>query len=68
MKKIIIKDEFITLGQFLKIIDLVSSGGETKLFLSENIILINNEKDNRRGRKIYKNDIIEVLGEKYIIC
>lgn len=68
MKEITIKDEFINLGQFLKIIDLVSSGGETKIFLAENTILVNENIENRRGKKLYRGDIITVLGEKYIIC
>lgn len=68
MDNIKIEEEFIKLGQFLKFVDLVSSGGEIKSFLYENIILINGEEDNRKGRKIYKGDIVEVLGKKYQIC
>lgn len=68
MDNIKIEEEFIKLGQFLKFVDLVSSGGEVKSFLYENIILINGEEDNRKGRKIYKGDIVEVLGKKYQIC
>ena len=68
MDDIKIEEEFIKLGQFLKYVDLVSSGGEIKSFLYENIILINGEEDNRKGRKIYKGDIVEVLGKKYQIC
>ena len=68
MDYIKIEEEYIKLGQFLKFVDLVSSGGEVKSFLYENIILINNEEDNRKGRKIYKGDIVEVLGKKYQIC
>ena len=68
MKEITINDEFINLGQFLKIADLVSSGGETKIFLAENTILVNENIENRRGKKLYRGDIITVLGEKYIIC
>lgn len=68
MKKIYIKDEYVTLGQFLKIADIISTGGEAKIFLSSNIILINNENDKRRGRKLYKGDNLEILGVKYLIC
>ena len=68
MDNIKIEEEFIKLGQFLKFVDLVSSGGEVKSFLYENIILINGEEDNRKGRKIYKGDIVEILGKKYQIC
>ena len=63
-----IRDEYITLGQFLKIVDLISSGGEAKAFLLENSILINDELDNRRGRKLYKDDVLEFKGKKYKIC
>lgn len=68
MKKITIKDEYVTLGQFLKIADIISTGGEAKIFLSSNEILINNESDNRRGRKLYKGDTLEISGVKYLIC
>lgn len=68
IKEIKIKDEYVTLGQFLKLADLVSSGGEAKAFLAVNKILINKEEDNRRGRKLYRNDVIEIGTEVYRIC
>ena len=68
MKKISIKDEYVTLGQFLKIADIISTGGEAKIFLSLNEVLINDEVDNRRGRKLYKGDNLQILGVKYLIC
>lgn len=68
IEEVKIRDEYITLGQFLKIVDLISSGGEAKAFLLENSILINDELDNRRGRKLYKDDVLEFKGKKYKIC
>ncbi|MBR5340481.1 MAG: S4 domain-containing protein YaaA [Erysipelotrichaceae bacterium] len=68
IKEIKIKDEYVTLGKFLKLADLVSSGGEAKAFLAVNKILINKEEDNRRGRKLYRNDVIEIGTEVYRIC
>ena len=41
MEKIEIKDEYITLGQFLKVANIIASGGEAKIFLNSNIILVN---------------------------
>ena len=41
--KIFIKDEFIKIGQLLKKMSLISSGGEALLFLNNNIIKINGE-------------------------
>ena len=68
IKDIEIKDEFITLGQFIKVLDLISSGGEAKRFLLENTIKINNQEEKRRGKKLYKNDLIEINDILYKIC
>lgn len=67
-KKVSIYDEYITLSQFLKIVDLVQSGGEAKSFLLSEKVIINGEVDNRRGRKLRKNDLIEIDGKVYEIC
>ena len=68
IKEIKIKEDFITLGQFLKVIDLISSGGEAKIFLINNKITVNSELENRRGKKLYINDEIEINGDLYKIC
>ena len=52
MTKIQIDTEYITLGQFLKVADIISTGGMAKWFLSEYEIFINGEFDQRRGRKL----------------
>ncbi|MDF2720773.1 MAG: yaaA [Paenibacillus sp.] len=60
MKKVTITTEYITLGQFLKLADCISTGGEAKSFIQETDILVNDEPEKRRGRKLYPNDRIEV--------
>ncbi|MGM9971629.1 MAG: S4 domain-containing protein YaaA [Anaeroplasmataceae bacterium] len=67
MKSIKINTDYITLGQLLKIVDLISSGGEVKFFLSENKVYVNNELEQRRGRKLYKGYIIKVCENEYKI-
>ncbi|MGG5254493.1 S4 domain-containing protein YaaA [Neobacillus sp. SM06] len=54
--------EYITLGQFLKLADVIQTGGMAKWFLSEHEILINGQQDQRRGRKLYPGDQIKVEG------
>lgn len=61
-KPIAISTEYITLGQFLKLSDCISSGGAAKPFLQEQSVLVNNEAEARRGRKLYPTDIVEVEG------
>ncbi|MBM7716802.1 S4 domain-containing protein YaaA [Siminovitchia sp. FSL H7-0308] len=60
--KIVIQTDTITLGQFLKLADLIDSGGMAKWFLSEHTVLVNGEPEQRRGRKLYEGDRIEVQG------
>ncbi|MBQ0045304.1 MAG: S4 domain-containing protein YaaA [Mycoplasma sp.] len=55
-KDIIISSEFITLAQLLKFANVIESGGQAKEFLANNTIMINNESDNRRGRKLRVGD------------
>lgn len=62
-----ITTEFITLTQFLKINDFISSGGEAKYFLQEQEVFVNQEKEERRGRKLYVNDEVVINQKKFII-
>lgn len=62
LKEIFIKTEYITLGQLLKYASVVQSGGETKAFLFDHEILHNNQLENRRGKKCYPGDIIQIKG------
>lgn len=62
-----IDSEFITLGQFLKFADIIQSGGEAKQFLASHKVVVNREDDNRRGRKLRPNDVIEIEGKNYLI-
>lgn len=68
IRKVEIYDEYITLAQFLKIVDLISSGGEAKDFILLNKIFINDIEENRRGRKLYKGDLIKISSKEYEIC
>ncbi len=62
MEKIIIDREYITLGQLLKIANIIQSGGYAKIFLQDTGVKVNQETEQRRGRKLYDNDIIEIEG------
>jgi ribosome-associated protein len=61
-EEIKLNTEFITLGQFLKLADVIQSGGMAKWFLSENDIFINGEQDQRRGRKLRAGDKVTIAG------
>ena len=65
MEKVIIKSDYITLGQFLKYVGIIDCGSYAKQFLLDEKVLINNEQDQRRGRKIYPGDIVEISKKRY---
>lgn len=64
METIKIKDEFIKLGQALKLAGLVESGVEAKIVIQDGEVLVNGEVDERRGRKLYNGDVFEFNGQK----
>ena len=67
MESLKIKTDYITLQQLLKIEDIISSGGEAKYYLANNEVYVNGELENRRGRKLYPNDIVKVAGKEFKI-
>lgn len=67
MEIIKIKDEFIKLGQALKLSGAVSSGVEAKSEIEEGKIVINGETETRRGKKLYVGDSFEYESKTYKI-
>ncbi|MCK5388295.1 MAG: S4 domain-containing protein YaaA [Candidatus Izimaplasma sp.] len=62
VEKIIISSEYITLGQFIKFANLVSSGGMAKAILAEKTIYVNDVLEARRGKKLYPGDKVLIKG------
>lgn len=50
----------ITLGQFLKVASLASSGGEAKALIGRGSVRVNGETEQRRGRKLVLGDVVQV--------
>ena len=60
METIKIRDEYIKLGQALKLAGMVESGLDAKMEIQEGFVKVNGEVEVQRGKKIHR-----VL-EKYI--
>ncbi|NLW42914.1 MAG: S4 domain-containing protein YaaA [Tissierellia bacterium] len=58
-----IDTEFIKLDSLLKYANVVESGGMAKSLIQEGYVLLNGEVENRRGKKIYPGDVVELEGE-----
>ncbi|KEZ48865.1 MULTISPECIES: S4 domain-containing protein YaaA [Metabacillus] len=59
-KPVKIDTEYIALGQFLKLADVIQTGGMAKWFLQEYAIFVNGEPENRRGKKLYDGDLVDI--------
>lgn len=58
-----IRDEFIKLGQALKLAGVVEDGVEAKYAIQDGLVKVNGQVDERRGRKVYEGDIISFEGK-----
>lgn len=59
---IMLRDEFIKLGQALKAAHLVQSGVEAKEAITAGQVTVNGQVDLRRGRKLYDQDVVSYKG------
>ena len=64
METIKIRDEYIKLGQALKLAGLVESGVEAKIEIQEGCVKVNGEVEYQRGKKIHAGDVIEFNGQQ----
>ncbi len=62
-----IKDEYIKLGQALKLASLVGSGVEAKFVIEEGSVLVNGEVETRRGKKLRDGDVFSFQGESFTV-
>jgi ribosome-associated protein len=57
-RQIPIRGETIRLGQLLKLADVVDSGGEARDYLEYEEVLVNGERETRRGRQLRRGDVV----------
>ena len=67
MEKIILRDEFIKLGQALKAVGLVESGVDAKFVIQDGLVKVNGQTETQRGKKLYAGDKVEFDGEIILI-
>ena len=53
-----IRGETIRLGQLLKLAGVPEGGGEAKAFLAANDVLVNGQRETRRGRQLVAGDSV----------
>ncbi|VEU60416.1 s4-like RNA-binding protein [Mycoplasmopsis bovigenitalium] len=64
---VLIDGNSITLGQFLKLTKIISTGGQAKFFIETNNIKINNNVVNGRNTKIFSGDVVWINNKAYFV-
>lgn len=67
MEKIHLKDDFIKLGQALKLAGLVDSGVEAKIVIQDGKVSVNGAAELQRGKKLYPGDVVSFGGKEFQI-
>ena len=65
MDKITIKDEYIKLGQALKLAGYVDSGLDAKFVIQDGLVKVNGEVDTRRGKKLVPGDVVSYDNKEF---
>lgn len=63
MEKVIIRDDFIKLGQAMKLASMVGSGVDAKMLIQDGQVEVNGEVEYQRGKKLHEGDVITFNGE-----
>lgn len=61
--KVIIRDDFIKLGQAMKLAGMVGSGVDAKMLIQDGQVEVNGEVEYQRGKKLHEGDVITFNGE-----
>lgn len=65
--EIVLRDEYIKLGQALKVAGLVGSGVDAKFVINDGLVFVNGKVETQRGKKLFDGDVIEFEGQKVLI-
>lgn len=67
MEEIILRDDFIKLGQAIKAAGLVESGVEAKIVIQDGEVKVNGVVETQRGKKIFGGEVVEYNGSSILI-
>ena len=67
MFKLTLREDYIKLGQALKAAGLVESGVDAKLVIQDGLVLVNDQIETQRGKKLVAGDKVEFDGETIVI-
>ena len=66
-EKLVLRDEYIKLGQALKAVGFVESGVDAKFVIQDGLVNVNGKVELQRGKKLYGGDVVEFDGNTILI-
>lgn len=67
MEEVKIRDEFIKLGQALKLAGFVESGVDAKFVVQDGQVKVNGAVETQRGKKLVNGDVVTFEGKSFVI-
>ena len=67
MDSITIREDYIKLGQALKLAGLVDSGVEAKIVIQDGQVKVNGQVEYQRGKKLVNGDLVSYNGNEFIV-
>ena len=67
MEKVKIRDDYIKLGQALKLAGLVESGVDAKTVIQDGQVKVNGHVETQRGKKLVADDKVSFKGNTFVI-
>ncbi|MCD7738821.1 MAG: RNA-binding S4 domain-containing protein [Lachnospiraceae bacterium] len=67
MQKITIRDDYIKLGQALKLAGLVDSGLDAKIVIQNGHVSLNGNVETQRGKKVVPGDVVSFQGKEFTV-
>ena len=67
MEEIILRDDFIKLGQAIKAAGLVEAGVEAKIVIQDGEVKVNGVVETQRGKKLFGGEVVEYNGSSILI-
>jgi ribosome-associated protein len=62
-----VPDEMIRLADYLKFCGVVGTGGHAKILIQSGEVKVNGQVETRRRRQLHEGDVVELLGEKFVV-
>jgi ribosome-associated protein len=60
VRDVVVRDDGIRLGQFLKLAGLADSGADARVLLNLGEVEVNGDAESRRGRQLRPGDVVAV--------